>query len=322
MYRTTFCRAIFSAWFTLCITHNQNTVEAFLPTCPSQATPHNCHSSTFGHRTKFSTSIAASDTLSSPKPTPVENVVVLEDADAVGDKVRSIVIEAAERAIAERGYFALAIPGGSILKMLVGGEDLERWTSKTTIAYVNHKCVDMEDGSLATHAKARKLFLDNWQGATTIVMDGTDDGLAEAASYEAKLRALPEEILPRCADTGLPVFDLALVGVGDDGHVGSLYPGRDEVLAGPEKWVLPVDMKSPPSITLSLPVMSGARQVVIAACGVSDKYPQGKSEGMKRAVVADGETIVTFPAVGLRDVATWIMDEAAASKLGEQYLSK
>jgi len=109
----------------------------------------------------------------------------------------------------------------------------------------------------------------------------------------------------------------------DDGHIGSLYPNRDEVLvddAGP--WVLPVAMKDPPSITLSLPVMTHAKEVVVAACGVSDKYPQGKSDGMRRAIVAQDETLVTFPAVGLRDVAVWVMDEMAASKLGEEYCSR
>jgi len=166
-------------------------------------------------------------------PTPVENVVILKDAATVGDAVRNIVAETAKEAIAERGYFALAIPGGSILKMLVGDDilDGEDWTSKTTIAYVNHKCVDMDDADLATHAKARNLFLDNWVGTNTLIMDGTDDGDAEAAAYEAKLKALSGDVLPR-DENGLPIFDLALIGVGDDGHVGSLYPERDEVLVG------------------------------------------------------------------------------------------
>ena len=186
------------------------------------------------------------------------------------------------------------------------------------MAYVNHKCVAMDDGDLATHAKAMKLFLGEWVGCNPIIMDGTDDGAAEALSYENKMKALSEDILPR--DGSLPVFDLALIGVGDDGHIGSLYPGREEVLVdatGP--WVLPVEMKNPPSITLSLPVMAAAKQVVIAACGVSDKYPQGKSEGMRRAIADTDETLATFPAVGLRPVATWVMDEAAASKLGDAY---
>ena len=128
--------------------------------------------------------------------------------------------------------------------------------------------------------------------------------------------------MPRCTDTGLPVFDLALIGVGDDGHIGSLYPNRDEVLVGADgPWVLPVAMKQPPSITMSLPVMANARQVVVAACGVSDKYPQGKSEGMHRAIALEEETLTSFPAVGLRGSATWIMDEAAGSKLGDYYLN-
>jgi 6-phosphogluconolactonase len=121
----------------------------------------------------------------------------------------------------------------------------------------------------------------------------------------------------------LPIFDLALIGVGDDGHIGSLYPNREEVLVGSDgtscPWVLPVEMKEPPSITLSLPVMQNARQIVVAACGVSDKYPQGKSAGMKRAVSATDETLQSFPAVGLRESATWVMDKAAASALGDEY---
>lgn len=251
--------------------------------------------------------------------TAVDQVVVLKDAAAVGDRIREITVQAAENAINERGYFALAIPGGSILKMLVGEDILGEWTCQTTIAYVNHKCVDMEDGNLATHAKAMKLFMNKWEGCNPIILDGTDNGEREASSYEQKLKALSEDILPRDSD-GLPIFDLALIGVGDDGHVGSLYPNRDEVLVGKDgPWVLSVAMKSPPSITLSLPVMANAKKVVIAACGVSDKYPQGKSEGMRRAIVAEEETLETFPAVGLRSVATWVMDEAAASKLGDEY---
>ena len=108
-------------------------------------------------------------------------------------------------------------------------------------------------------------------------------------------------------------------GVGDDGHIGSLYPDRDEVLDD-YAWVLPVEMKDPGSITLSFPVIANAKEVVIAACGVSEKYPQGKSAAMVRAVEAP-ETLRSFPAAGLRDVATYVFDEAAASKLDAKYRS-
>jgi 6-phosphogluconolactonase len=251
----------------------------------------------------------------SAAPVSPDRVLVLADTDAVSAQIRAIVKSAAKSAIAERGIFYLAIPGGSILKMLQGCGDGD-WTRRTVLAYVNHKCVSMDDTNLATHAKAVKLFLQQWDGCTPILLDGTDNGPAEAAAYAAKLVAanIPTK------NGGIPIFDLALIGVGDDGHIGSLYPRRPEVLVNdPTQTVLAVAMKSPPSITLSLPVMQNARQVVVAACGVSDKYPQGKSDAMRQAIVSETETLESFPAVGLREVATWIMDEAAASKLGAAY---
>jgi 6-phosphogluconolactonase len=134
-----------------------------------------------------------------------------------GQKIREIVSQEAERAISERGHFALAIPGGSILKMLAGDiANKEKWTSKTTLVYVNHKCVSMEDGESATHAKATKLFLDGWDGVNVIVMNGSADGEKEAKDYEDQIKMLDEDILPIDSDTGLPVFDLSLIGVGGE----------------------------------------------------------------------------------------------------------
>jgi len=250
----------------------------------------------------------------SAAPVDPSKVIVEADANGVAANVWARVNEAAEKALAERGHFALGIPGGSILKMLQSDAP---WAASTTLAYVNHKCVAMDDAALATHAKAMNGFMDQWSGLNAVVLTGSADAPAEADAYEAALKALPEKVLPRDAN-GLPVFDMMLIGVGDDGHVGSLYPGRDEVLDTSGRWVLPVEMKQPGSITLSLPVMAGAKEVVIAACGVSEKYPKGKSEAMGRGIEGD-ETPPTFPAVGLRGVATWILDTAAAGSLGVDY---
>ena len=266
---------------------------------------------------RLATSAARAPTSVMLAPVAPTSVAVEADAEAVASTVLFQVEAAAEAAIAARGHFALAIPGGSVLKMLAKSE-APAWASKTTLAYVNHKCVAMDDAALATHAKAGALFLDRWDGINALVMDGTDDAVAEALAYEDKLKALPEEVLPRNA-AGMPVFDMMLIGVGDDGHVGSLYPDRLEVLDTSGRWVLPVTMKTPGSITLSLPVMAAAERVVIAACGVSDKYPKGKSEAMARAIEDESQTPTTFPAVGLREAAFWVLDAAAGSELGVDY---
>ena len=86
------------------------------------------------------------------------------------------------------------------------------WAAQTTLAYVNHKCVAMDDAALATHAKARAGFLDaGWAGVNAIVLSGSGDASAEAKEYSAQLAALPADQLPRTAD-GLPCFDMAIIG--------------------------------------------------------------------------------------------------------------
>jgi 6-phosphogluconolactonase len=61
------------------------------------------------------------------------------------------------------------------------------------------------------------MFLDRWGLTNVITLDETDDASSEAASYQTKLEGIPESVLPRDSD-GFPIFDLALIGVGDDGH--------------------------------------------------------------------------------------------------------
>jgi len=247
---------------------------------------------------------------------PASDVIVLPTEDDVTKAVHNIVEEAALKAIAEKGSFALAIPGGSVLKVLSSLEPRGDWVSKTTLAYVNHKCVPDDDLSSAIHAKASSMFLDRWGLKNVITLDGTDDAAAEAAAYQAKLEAIPAEILPRDQD-GFPVFDLCLVGVGDDGHIGSLYPNRDEINE-PTKWTIGVAMKSPPSITLTLPVMQRAKQSVVSAAGKSEKYPKGKASAMRLAVDDEDITPAEFPACALRETTQWIFDEPNASEMPDR----
>jgi 6-phosphogluconolactonase len=105
----------------------------------------------------------------------------------------------------------------------------------------------------------------------------------------------------------------SLSGVGADGHVGSLYPGRPEPLVSGASApsVLPVQKGSGPgSITLSLPVMNAARKVIMCMSGAS------KADAVRTCMetkVAPGE----FPAQMVRCAGgiVWMLDEGAASKL-------
>lgn len=246
---------------------------------------------------------------------PAKKVHILPDESDVTTAVHQIVESAAKEAIDSRGHFALAIPGGSVLKVLSTLDPSSDWVKKTTLAFVNHKCVPIDDVSSAIEAQARTKFLDRWGLTDVISLGGTSDGEKEATEYEVKLKAIPESKLPRDSD-GFPMFDLALVGVGDDGHIGSLYPNRGEIDVVDGPWVVPAFQKDPPSISLTLPVMQRAKSTVISAAGKSAKYPNGKASAMRLAVTDEDVTPKDFPASALREYALWIFDEPNGSETG------
>jgi hypothetical protein len=89
--------------------------------------------------------------------TPLK-IEVFGDEERVGEHLVQLVQSAAREAIATKGYFTIAVPGGSVLKMLGGlktspvssGIDWKR----VYLSYVNHKAVPIDDKS-STHQKAR-----------------------------------------------------------------------------------------------------------------------------------------------------------------------
>jgi 6-phosphogluconolactonase len=87
-----------------------------------------------------------------------------------------------------------------------------------------------------------------------------------AASYGRVL----EDILGRP-----PVIDVALLGVGEDGHVASIFPGS-RALAEREAWTVAVgDAPKPPPrrLTLTMPVLECARVICIGAFGLEKAHP-------------------------------------------------
>lgn len=178
------------------------------------------------------------------------------------------------------------------------------------LAYVNHKCVPRDDAS-STHVKALGLLLEPvvFPLMNVAQTTGSSDPAKEARDYEQTMRLLPPEVLP--VSGGLPVYDLVLLGMGSDGHIGSLYPGRPEVMHTGTAWVLPVTKeKPPPSITFSLPVMNAGSKVVVAVTG------EKKAQAVRRALEMD-EAPDAFPGqrVAPKGGAVWVVDKAAAGAL-------
>jgi 6-phosphogluconolactonase len=228
-----------------------------------------------------------------------QQLKTFKDAEHVGASLCTDIANKAEVKIMKTGKFTIAVPGGSVLKLLEGlKKHAEVDWSKCSLFYVNHKCVPLDSAS-ATHWKAKDLFLSTLPiKAFPIAVD--DDANVVASLYADAVKANVPIV------DGLPQFDYMLVGVGADGHIGSLYPARDEV-AVTDSLVLSVDKKTPASVTLSLPVMNAATDIRVVMMG-GDKKEAAKDAFTRAKAPKD------FPVCGLRTTdITWYMDEDCAS---------
>ena len=102
---------------------------------------------------------------------------------------------------------------------------------------------------------------------------------ARAASKELR------ETLPASPD-GIPMLDLVFLGMGEDGHVASLFPcATEEVLRSREPVLDVIGPKPPPQrLTMSFPVLAAARQVWVLASGV------GKEDALRRSLAPGLQT--------------------------------
>ncbi|MGI8889151.1 MAG: 6-phosphogluconolactonase [Nocardioidaceae bacterium] len=159
--------------------------------------------------------------------------------------------------------------------------------------------------------QARKVLLDRLPLDPPLVhpMAASDevDGDLDAAAehYSEALRGAGNH-----EESGTPAFDVAMLGVGPDGHVASLFPGRSELHEKRPAVAVRDSPKPPPTrITLTLAALQRARQVWFVVAG------DDKADAVQRALT--GADVIQVPAAGPRGTerTLWLLDGAAASAL-------
>ncbi|MEM8942982.1 MAG: 6-phosphogluconolactonase, partial [Pseudomonadota bacterium] len=221
-----------------------------------------------------------------------------ESIDALTDAAVDLIIEAAESAIEERARFTLVLAGGStpqrVYEALKGiATDWSRWHF-----YIgDERCVPRGD-PLRNDLMAREAWLDHCP-------------VNDSQVYPMPAELGPDEGAQRYSEVvaDVDVFDLVLLGLGEDGHTASLFPGHQLGEHRDSPGAIPVrnSPKPPPErVSLSAYRISQARQVVLLVSGEAKAAPL-------KSLVMIGDTPVN--ALKPKNGLLVLCDAAAASQL-------
>ena len=229
--------------------------------------------------------------------------------EALADAVARHVGDCAKEAIAAGGRFTIALSGGSTpeaaYRRLATRDSrltTEAW-QRTHVVCGDERCVPPNDPR-SNYRMAKEALLDRVPIPAHQIhrIRGEDDPEKAAADYERELRAL-------LGSEGS--LDLVLLGMGEDGHTASLFPGQAAVHET-ARWVVAVP--SPDAtmwrVTLTPAVLNAARNVTFVVSGA------GKAQRLEQ-VLQGPFTPDILPAQSIRPTQgqlTWMVDEAAAGK--------
>lgn len=200
--------------------------------------------------------------------TTMPDVLTLADPEAVAEAAAEIFVATAAAAVEARGRFVVALAGGStpevLYRRLAGPDYAQRvpWRH-TWIVFGDERCVP-EDHDDSNYRMARETLLDHVPipRHQVLRMEGEHPQASRGAFfYEERLRRL-------YPDADFPRLDLCLLGMGDDGHTASLFPGTD-ALEERERWVSAnyLAYRHTWRITLTLPVLTHAAQILFLVTG-------------------------------------------------------
>jgi 6-phosphogluconolactonase len=236
--------------------------------------------------------------------TPLANRTVLADSAALARHAAEVLVDEAARV---PGRFALSLSGGStpklLYELLATPEFRDRMPWERVHLFWGDERFVPHDHADSNYRMTREAMLDHLpippENIHAVPTDTTPaDG---AARYDRTLRVFyGRENL----DASRPLFDVTLLGLGEDGHTASLFPGTpalDESLA----WVTPVTTHvAQPRVTLTYPAIASSGTVLFLAAGA------GKRAILQRVWQGDH----ALPSARVRAVGRtlWVVDRAAA----------
>lgn len=233
----------------------------------------------------------------------MREVVICETADDVADAAADIIHRIQAKAIRKRGLFGIALSGDGVSELLYEELASEEWLNAMDwpnweIFWTDERAV-APDHPDSNFLLVQSLLLSDLDVGNVWRMPGEEPDQKAAADIYA--RTLRSRLGP-----DFPVFDMVLLVMEADGHIASLFPSHSALASAALVEAVEVPVELPRRLTLTLPVINAARNVVIMVTGeekaelVNDILMKNDSQTPAARVMPEDGSCV------------WILDHEAA----------
>jgi 6-phosphogluconolactonase len=234
------------------------------------------------------------------------NTHVFENPRELARAAAQMFAEESAKNIREKGSFSVALAGGSTPKALyelLATEYRDALEWEEVHAFFGDERTVPPDHEDSNYRMVHDALLSHVRVGSVHRIRGELDPREAATLYEQELRTF---------FNSTPRFDLVLLGIGEDGHTASLFPGTP-ALDVTDRFVIenPVEKLGTVRLTLTVPAVNAAKRIIFLVAG------EGKAGALEEILEGDADPH-DCPAklVHQLDGPDWFVDRGAARLLG------
>ncbi len=237
------------------------------------------------------------------------NITVFDSPLETAENCADYLIKIMDSVLSEKEFFALAISGGATPKLLFQYladyfPNHPGW-SKTKIFWVDERCVPRNSPE-SNYGLINEVLLQKLHVKPLVFpVEGTTDPETEAVRYS---RLIESEVTRK---NDIPVFDLILLGMGDDGHTASIFPQQESAFLSSQTCVAAEHpLSGQKRITLTAGVITSSKQNVFLVTGE-------KKKAVVDEILNHGAGCMHYPAYRIAEMSKnvcWYLDKAAAGE--------
>ncbi len=198
-------------------------------------------------------------------------ITVFDNLDTLYKKAADTFVELSEKAIQKHDKFVVALSGGSSPKAIFNLLATEEYSQKINWGKIYFFWVDERWVSLNDEKSNAKMTFEALFNKVPVSKDHIFPMYKDGIEPEDYAKEYEQDIKNILGEEG--IFDFILLGMGDDGHTASLFPG-EAILDEKEKWVDAYYLKPQEMfrITLTAPIINKAENILVVAFGESKKH--------------------------------------------------